>query len=79
MRLHGQRAGGQAIRRLDVVVAAGGHVVRGVRVEDRGQVLDLAAADAEFELAAAIAPDPVLLAVAIELEERGAGRRRVTA
>src|SRR4029079_12594361 len=79
MCLHGQRARGPAIRRFDVVVAARGDVVRGVRVEDRRQVLDLAAADAELELAAAVALDPVFLAVLVELEERAqaAGARRL--
>src|SRR4051794_26979657 len=57
MGLDGQRARRQAVDRFDVVVAARRHVVRRVGVEDRGEVLDLAAADAELELAAAIALD----------------------
>ncbi len=39
-------------------------------MEDRGEVLDLTAADAELELAAAVALDAVLLAVLVEREER---------
>ena len=66
-----QRAGGQAGlgRLLGVVVAAGGDVVGGVGVEDRGQVLDLAAALAELGLAAAVGADPALLAVVVGGEE----------
>src|SRR4029078_8050135 len=69
-RLARQRARGQAVGGLDVVLAARGDVVGGVRVEDRRQVLDLAAAGSELELATAVALDPVFLAVLVELEER---------
>ena len=51
------------------VVARGSDVVRGVGVEDRGQVLDLAAAGAELPLAAAVGADPVLVAVVVGREE----------
>ena len=62
MRLRRQGARRQSLAGRRVVVAAGRHVVGRVRVEDRGEVLDLAAPDAELELAAAVALDPAVLA-----------------
>ena len=44
------------------VVTGRGDVVRGVGVEDRGEVLDLAAALSELGLAAAVGADAALLA-----------------
>ena len=38
-------------------------------MEERREQLDLAAADAELELAAAVERDPVLVAAVVELEE----------
>ena len=50
-------------------------------MEDRGEVLDLAASGAELELAAAVDVDPALLAVVVRVEERAdtseAGRLEV--
>ena len=55
-----QRAGGQPVRRLGLVVAGRRDVVRAVRVEDRREVLDLPAARAELELPAAVHADAAL-------------------
>src|SRR5947209_4049601 len=73
-----QRADGEAGRRLGQVVVGRGHVVRGVRVEQRGQVLDVAAARAQLELAAAVRSDPVLAAIVVggeQLAQRPEARR----
>src|SRR5215207_8444290 len=73
-----ERAGGQAGRGAGRVVAGGGGVVRGIGVEDRGQVLDLAAAGPQLPLPAAVAPDVPLLAVVVggeQLAERPEARR----
>src|SRR4051794_38068245 len=51
------------------VVSRGRHVVRCVRVEDRGQVLDVAAARTELPLAATVGTDPVLIAEVVGGEQ----------
>src|SRR3954471_5604299 len=64
-----QRTRREPGRRVGVVVARGRHVVRRVRVEERGEVLDVAAARAELELAAAVHADAALLAVVVGLAQ----------
>src|SRR3954452_3991144 len=66
-----QRADGEARlgRLLGVVVAGGRDVVGRVGMEDRGQVLDLAASLAQLQLSPAVGPDPLLLAVVVGGEE----------
>src|SRR5919106_1641548 len=63
-----ERRDGETGRRL-AVVAAGRHVVRHVRVEERREQLDLAAAGAKLPLAAAVEPDPARLAPVVEVEQ----------
>ena len=48
---------------------SGRDVVRGVRVEERGEVLDVAASDAELELTAPVRADALLLAVVVGREQ----------
>src|SRR5262249_22012465 len=67
--LDAKRRARQPGSRIRVVVAARRHVVRAVRMEERGEQLDLAAADPELELAAAVEHDPALLGVVVEVEE----------
>src|SRR5919108_1582890 len=67
LRLEGARR--QGGRRGGHVELARSDVVRRGPVEERGQVLDLPAAGAELELAAAVDRDPVLLAVFVGVEE----------
>ena len=74
-----ERARGQAGLRLDRVEAAGGDVVRRLRVEERREQLDVAAADAELPLAAAVGADAVLLAVVVGREEPLDASRTATA
>src|SRR5207302_2772802 len=69
-RLGRERAPRQPRSRHGVVVAGGRHVVRGVRVEERGEVLDLAATRAELELAAPVERDSPLRAVVVAVEQR---------
>lgn len=69
VRGRGERAGGEAFDDVGVVVAAGRDVVGRVGVEERGQVLDVTAADAELELAAAVHADVARLAVGVGAEE----------
>src|SRR3954454_9357716 len=73
-----QRTHGQPGRWFGVVVARGRDVVRRVRVEERGQVLDVAASRPELELAAAVHADAALVAVVVGaaqlLEAADAGR-----
>src|SRR5205823_4390792 len=64
-----ERARREPVRRRRIVVSAGRDVVRTVRVEERGEVLDLAAAGAELELPAAVEPDSLGLAAVVELEQ----------
>src|ERR1041384_599757 len=64
-----QRAGWQARRRVGFVVSARGGVVGRVGVEEGGEDLDLAAADAGLPLAAAIGADAALGAVVVGLAE----------
>src|ERR1051325_2576419 len=61
------------------VVVARRDVVRPVRIEERRESLDLAPADVELELAAAVQPDPVRIAVldALEQPRNGAEPRRL--
>ena len=54
---------------LGQVVAARRDVVGRVGVKQRGEVLDLAAADAELDLAAAVVADPLRRAVVVEVEQ----------
>src|SRR5207247_6402175 len=74
-----ERALGQAGLRLTRVVAARGDVVRRVRMEERGEVLDLAAPRPELPLPAAVRADLVLGAVVVGVEEpaNGAEARRL--
>src|SRR5581483_1671619 len=65
-----ERAGRQPRLRAGGVVAGGRHVVRRVRMEERGEVLDLPAAGPELPLAAAVGPDALLGAVVVGLEQR---------
>src|SRR4051794_26822604 len=60
MRLRLERARRQPRRDVGAVVVAGRHVVGRVGVEDRGEILDLPAADAELELPAAVYADAAL-------------------
>ena len=82
-RRRGQRALRQAGPRAAVVVLLRRDVVRRVGVEERGEVLDLAAAGPELELAAAVERDPALVAGVVEVEQVAhraeAGRLRVEA
>src|SRR4051794_38185372 len=55
---------------IERVVAAGRDVVRRVRVKQRGEQLNLAAADAELVLAAAVGAHPALLAELVAREQR---------
>src|SRR3954454_2277084 len=55
--------------RLRQVVVRRRHVVRRVRMEEGGQVLDVAAAHAQLELTAAVRADAVLVAVVVGVEE----------
>src|SRR5436190_10008045 len=64
-----ERARLEAGLRFRRVVATGRDVVRCVGVEERSKHLDLAAPDAELELAAAVERDPVLLTALVELEQ----------
>src|SRR5262245_46200341 len=59
----------EAVAWLGRVVATGRDVVRAVGREERREDLDLAAADAELELATAVEHDPFLLAALVELEQ----------
>src|SRR4051812_27504362 len=65
-----QRRFGEAGLGIERVVAAGRDVVRSVGVEERGEQLDLAAADAKLVLAAAVRAHPALLAEFIAREQR---------
>src|SRR6187399_1358761 len=56
--------------RIERVVAARSDVVRGVRMEQRGEQLDVPAPDTELVLAAAVGAHPALLAELIALEQR---------
>src|SRR5690349_25132949 len=60
----------EARLRIEVVVAARRDVVGRVRMEDRGQQLDLSAADAELVLPAAVGTHPALLAELVGGEQR---------
>ena len=64
-----QRALRQTRPRAALVVLLRRDVVRRVGMEERGEVLDLAAARPELELAAAVDLDPVRRAVVVEVEE----------
>ena len=64
-----QRARGEPGARRREVVRARSDVVRRVGVEERRQVLNVAAAGAELELAAAVGRDALLLAVVVRVEE----------
>src|SRR4051812_39043001 len=64
-----ERARRQPRRRLRQVVVRRGHVVRRVRVKEGGQVLDVAAARAQLELAAAVGAYAVLVAVVVRVEQ----------
>src|SRR6476646_9612814 len=68
-RLDRERARRQAGCRTWDVERARRHVVRRVRMEERRQVLDVAAAYAELELAASVCADAALLAVVVRREE----------
>src|SRR3954451_7132611 len=59
----------QVGRRVRQVETARRNVVRRVRVEQRGEVLDLAAARTQLELAAAVGADPARLAVVVGGEQ----------
>src|SRR3954452_22825660 len=65
--------------RLRRVVSAGRDVVRSVRVEQRGEILDLAPTGTELPLAAAVGLDALLGAVVVRGEEpaHGAEARRL--
>src|SRR5215212_2858030 len=65
-----ERAGGEAGLGIERVIARGGDVVGSVGMEDRRQVLDLAAADAELVLAAAVGAHAALLAEVVGGEQR---------
>src|SRR3954454_11043140 len=64
-----QRAQRQARLRVQRVVARRGDVVRRVGVEERREVLDLAAPDAELVLPAAVRAHPALLAEVVRVEQ----------
>src|SRR5918999_128566 len=66
----GQRALGQARLGFEGVIPGWRDVVRRVGVEERGEVLDLAAARPELVLAAAVGAHPALLAEVVALEQR---------
>src|SRR3954452_8748950 len=72
-------AGGHAVRHARVVVAGWGDVVGGVGVEQRGQILDLAASRPDLSLAAAVDRDSRALAVLVHAEQlaQGAEARRL--
>src|SRR5215207_9913550 len=57
------------------VVAGWRDVVRGVGMEDRGEVLDVAPAGPELPLAAPVRPDPVLVTVVVGGEELAEGSK----
>src|SRR5215211_3821743 len=63
------RARRHALRHRRVVVALGCGVVGGVRMEQRGQVLDLATADLQLALPAAVDRDAVRPAVLVDREQ----------
>src|SRR3954447_8034133 len=66
-RLRLERARREGLGHRRVVVARGRGVVGRVRVEDRGQVLDLAATRAQLVLATAVGADAALGAVVLRL------------
>src|SRR5207248_10046696 len=68
-RLRVEWAGRQSGRQRGVVVARRRDVVGRVGVEERRQVLDLAAAGAELELVAAVGADAALGAVVVAGEQ----------
>src|ERR1700754_3513788 len=78
-RVHVKRRGRQPRLGIERVVAARRDVVRGVRMEERGEQLDVPAADAELVLAAAVGAHPALLAELVGLEQgpHGAEPRRL--
>src|ERR671936_1077032 len=65
-----QRAGRQAVRRVVLVVRAWRHVVGRVGVEQRGEQLDLPAADAQLPHPAAVHRSPLPRAARVHLEQR---------
>src|SRR4051794_23411477 len=64
-----ERRLGQAVGWLGLVVARRRDVVGCVGVEERRQVLDVAAAHAELVLATAVGRDPALVAVVVGTEQ----------
>src|SRR4051812_48320555 len=69
-RIDVQRRLGQPGLRVERVVAARSDVVGRVRVEQRGEQLDVPAAHAELVLAAAVGAHPALLAELVRGEQR---------
>ena len=65
-----QRAGRQAARQVVLVVRARRHIVRRIRVEQRGEQLDLPAADAQLPEASAVHGPPLPRAARVDLEQR---------
>ena len=74
-----QRARGEPGTRRREVVLARSDVVGRVGVEERRQVLNVAASGAELELAAAVGRDALLLAVVVRVEESLQRARSATA
>src|SRR5690349_13587153 len=64
-----KRARGQPRLGPGGVVAGWGHVVRCVRMEERGQVLNVPAAGPELPLPATVGADAVLVAMVVAREE----------